>query len=137
MRLAMLANLVLAGFATPFFVGCGPAKAMVNGEVTVNGKLLKNGVIVFADAEGSKGDSVTASIQDGKYQLTTTLGKKTVQISAPIVIDKRKEFEGPDAQWVEITEEWLPDRYNAKTELTYEVIAGANTKKWELKAKPR
>ena len=115
--------------------GCA-SRATVSGEVTVNDKPLKNGVIVFTPAEGS-GAPVTGTITDGKYSLETTPGKKFVQISAPVVVGKRKEYDAPDAPFVEITEEWLPDNYHSRTELKMEVTNGANTKNWALKARPR
>ena len=117
--------------------GCGgPATATVGGEVTVGGVLLEKGVISFVPAEG-EGAPATANVVNGRYEIRTTPGNKRVQVSAPVVVGKRPEYNGPNAPMVEITAEGLPDRYNAKSELTYEVKPGGNTKNWELEGKLR
>lgn len=117
----------------PVFSACGPATGTVSGTVQINGSPAASGVISFVPAEGS-GEPATAEITSGKYEVQTTAGKKFVQISAPIVTGKRKEYEGPDAPLVEITEESLPPRYNSQTELNFEVQRGANAKDWDLQA---
>lgn len=111
--------------------GCGPSTGTISGSVTIDGKPLDSGVISFVPAEEGS-TPATANIAAGKYQLSTTTGKKIVQISAPIVVGKRKEYEGPDAPLVEITEERLPPKYNSQTELNIEVKAGANTQDFSL-----
>jgi hypothetical protein len=118
--------------------GCssGPASATVSGEVTVDGKPLAKGVISFAPADGV-GQPATGNIENGKYSVSTTAGKKMVQISAPIVTDKKKESSALDAPWIEITKESLPARYHTKTELTLDVQSGSNTKNWELNTKKK
>ena len=88
-------------------------------------------MISFVPAEAT-GTPTTANIEAGKYELTTSTGKKFVQISAPIVVGKRKEYEGPDAPLVEITDERLPAKYNSQTELTFDVAPGRNTKDFTL-----
>ena len=57
---------------------------------------------------------MTVEILNGKYATDKMVsGKKFVQISAPKVVGKRKEYEGPDAPLVELTEERLPPKYPA------------------------
>lgn len=129
-RLAFSFSIALICSAT-LLVGCGPAVGEVSGSVTVDGKPLASGVISYVPAEGS-GEPVTATIADGKYRLETTAGKKFVQISAPVIVGKRKEYEGPDAPLVEITDESLPPRYNSQTELSLEVKRGSNVRDWNL-----
>lgn len=126
-------GLVLGLGAAVLFAGCGggPASATVTGEVKVDGVALENGVISFTAADGT-GQSTTTDVTNGRYEIRTTAGKKIVQISAPVVIEKKKESNAPDAQWVEITTERLPDRFNSKTELTFEVQPGGNSKDWHL-----
>ncbi|HEY1189128.1 MAG TPA: hypothetical protein VGE74_15850 [Gemmata sp.] len=127
----------LAGAA--LLVGCGgsgPAPATVSGEVKVNGVAVEKGVISYIPAD-STGAPATGDIKNGRYEIATTAGKKRVQISVPVVKDRRKESQAPDAQWVEITAETLPEKYNAKTELTFDVVAGSNTKDWALDTKKK
>jgi len=111
--------------------GCGSRVGTVSGSVTIDGQPVDQGVISYVPAEAS-GTPATAQIVGGKYQVSTEVGKKFVQISAPVVVGRRKEYEGPDAPLVEITEERLPPKYNSQTELTFEVQPGANTKDWKL-----
>ena len=40
------------------------------------------------------------------------------------VIGQRKVYDTPDSPMLEITEEQIPDRYNSKSELNYEVVSG-------------
>jgi hypothetical protein len=60
-----------------------------------------------------------------------------VQISAPVVVGTRKEYDDPAAPTVEITQESLPDRYHTATELTFEALPGQNAKDWSVESKRR
>ncbi|HEY2412949.1 MAG TPA: hypothetical protein VGI40_11935 [Pirellulaceae bacterium] len=111
--------------------GCGPATGTVSGTVTVDGKPAASGVISFVPAEGA-GAPVTVDIQGGAYTAQAVAGSKRVQISVPVVTGQRKEYNGPDAPLVDITEESVPAKYNSETELTFELKRGANTKDWVL-----
>jgi hypothetical protein len=55
-----------------------------------------------------------------------------VQISAPVVVERRKAYEGADAPLIEVTRERLPARYNTQSELTVDLQPGPNTKDWVL-----
>jgi hypothetical protein len=127
-------GLTLCTLAIMLLPGCGggPSLANVSGEVKVDGIPLEKGVITFVPAEG-KGQPVTGDVVHGKYHVRTTVGKNIVMISAPVVIDKRKDAPTDDANWLEITTESLPDKYHSKTTLSFEVQSGSNTKDWDLK----
>jgi hypothetical protein len=128
---APLALLLSCSFGFPIVGGCGPAVSSVCGMVTVDRQPVASGVISYVPAEGG-GEPATATIAAGRYELHTSPGKKFVQISAPVVVGKRKEYEGADAPLVEITDESLPPRYNSQTELSFDVQRGKNTKDWSL-----
>src|SRR5262249_40612492 len=130
------AFLLVVALVVGLLGGCGSPTATVSGEVTVAGQPLEKGVISCIPADGN-GGPVTASIENGKYQLVTVPGKKVVQISAPVVVGQRPEHNGPGAAMVEITEEGLPEKYNSKTELTFEAKSGSNTKDWPIADKLR
>jgi hypothetical protein len=115
----------------PLLSACGPSTGTVRGTVTIDGEPLTGGVISFVPAEAT-GTPTTANVETGKYELTTSTGKKFVQISAPIVVGKRKEYEGEGAPLVEITDERLPAKYNSQTELTFDVVPGPSTKDFPL-----
>src|SRR4051812_19351908 len=77
-------------------IGCGPSIGTVSGTVTVDGQLVASGVISFVPAD-SNGTPVTVDINSGKYSAQAVAGSKLVQISAPTVTGRRKEYDGPDA----------------------------------------
>lgn len=116
--------------------GCdgGPASATVSGEVKVDGVPVADGTICFAPLDGT-GAPATAEIKDGKYEVRTTAGNKRVAISVPVVTAKRKMHAGPTAALVDVTTESLPAKYHSKSELSFDVQSGGNTKDWELSVK--
>jgi hypothetical protein len=131
-RVALLIVCLCLGISS--LPGCNTSTATVTGEVTVNGSPLGKGVISFVPADG-KGGPVTVNIEKGKYELKVAPGAKLIQVSAPRVTGKRPESNAPNAPLVEITEETVPERYNSKTELTFEVQPGSNTKNVNLTIK--
>lgn len=116
--------------------GCGPATVTIKGQVTLDGQPLSKGVIAFIPSD-IEGETATATIENGAYTVQTLAGNKRVQISAPVVTGTRKAFDGPGAPTLEITEESLPDRYHASTELTFTAQPGENTKDWSVESKRR
>ena len=128
---------VVAGCVTAgLLAGCssGPAPATVSGEVKVDGVPVANGTISYVPAD-STGAPASADIKNGRYEIRTTAGKKLVQVSVPVPGPKHKAYVGDDAPWVETTQESLPDKYHSKSELTFDVKAGSNTKDWDLSVK--
>ncbi len=133
LRGLLLLLLFLCGIT--LLTGCGPAAATVSGDVTVDGKPLAKGTIVYSPFDGA-GTSVQADIQDGKYELHTIVGKKRVQITENLGVEKKKEHNGPGAPWMEFPKgEGLPPRYNSKSELTHELTPGSNSKDWKVERK--
>ncbi len=125
----------LLGLATAgLLAGCGSGLATVTGEVKVDDKAVEKGVISYVPADGP-GAPATANIENGRYEIRTTPGNKKVQISVPVVTSKRPGSSAPGAPMIEITAESLPERYHSKTELSFEVKPGTNTKDWSLKRK--
>ena len=116
-------------------IGCGGSSvATVSGEVLVDGKPLTKGLIEFVALEGA-GDPARSEVINGRYDVTTTPGKKQVKISAPVVT--RRHQPSPGAPVSEVTEESLPDRYHSQSVLTLDVRPGSNTKKWEVESKKK
>jgi hypothetical protein len=117
-------------------LGCGQALGTVSGTVTVDGQPLAKGVISFVPADGN-GAPITAEIKSGSYAVQAVAGRKTVQISAPIVTGQRKEYNAADAPLVDITEESLPPKYNSESELTFDLNRGSQTKDWSVQSMRR
>ncbi|MES2791193.1 MAG: hypothetical protein V4719_16380 [Planctomycetota bacterium] len=107
--------------------GCGSQeipKALVRGNVLLNGAPLKEGAIKFIPIEGDGPTAGAVLKGDGEYSTEVPVGMMRVEITSPKVTGKRKAFDTPDSPTIEITEEQIPDRYNAKSELKYEVVSG-------------
>lgn len=116
--------------------GCSSeaGKAAVSGEVTLDGKPLKEGVIRFVPADGQS-PTADAAIVDGGFQATVPVGQKRVEISAPKVVGKRKMYDTPQSPWVDQVAELIPAHYNVKSTLTAEVKKGANQLGFDLTSK--
>lgn len=115
--------------------GASPNISTVAGTVTLDGQPLKSGTIRF-DATDGRTAAADASIADGKYTAKLPPGEKRVAITAPKVIGKKKMYDTPDSPTFDVTEESLPKRYNAQTELKLTVTSGAqDAPPFELKSK--
>jgi hypothetical protein len=126
-RVAPFALLVLALAA-----GCSSSTPTVDGTVTVDGQLLKEGTITFIPTDPTQGGTAGGLIKDGKFSVQVPLGDMTVKISAPKVVGKRKAYNTPDSPTVDITEELLPARYNTQSQLKITVKKGGQKEKFEL-----
>jgi len=123
--------------AVLLLAGCGkesgPLKVAVRGVVTLDGQPVPQGQIMLSDAAGVT-QSFGGEIKDGEYSLRSTLGKKKVSISSiQVVTGKQSKYGGIQGDPVsaenpaDVYEEVVPPKYNAKTELTIEVLeAGPN-----------
>jgi hypothetical protein len=118
-----------------FSLGCSAdvKHGMLSGTVTLDGQPLKSGTIRF-DSTNGKAHAADASITDGKYSAKIEPGDKRVSITSPKVIGKRKMYDTPDSPIVDVTEELLPKRYNAQSELTLKVEAGPQSKDFALQS---
>ncbi len=107
-------------------VGCGEKIYTVSGTVSYDGKPVENGNIVFEAADGGPG-LASGGIKDGKYTLQSKPGKKKVAITGyrPKAGSDPKDPQPP-------TEEYIPAKYNIKSELTKEVTSGENRFDFDL-----
>lgn len=130
-------SLLAAAALLVVLAGCGPSTGTVSGTVTVNGQPATSGIISFVPADG-KTAPVTVEIQSGgQYSAQAVAGAKQIQISIPVVVGKRPEYNGPGAPMIEITEESVPAKYNSETELTFDLKPGANQKDWAVESVKR
>lgn len=123
------------------FIGCGqqgPARCVVSGLVTFNGKPIANGEIRFVPTVS--GPVSGAPIIDGNYIVEhkggVPLGKHTVRITA-YTIDANDAAldEGDIAEIGGASEyQYLPPEFNEESRLTVEITAENNpfTKDFEL-----
>ncbi len=111
--------------------GCNKGKQYqaLSGTVTVDGAPLKNGLINFFPV--GEGTAAGGQIKDGTFELGIesgpTPGNYRVEITGSRPTGK-KEFDIDLKQEVDVEEQFLPPRYNLKSELTCEVVAGGENK---------
>jgi hypothetical protein len=132
--------------ALAFAAGCGSAtteqaKAKVKGTVTVDGKPLATGKVVFDARNGQP--PADLDILDGKFEGYAPAGQCKVQLTAykqmtmkeKMAKEGKKGLDGPGYdQPVQVNT--LPDRYNAKSDISREVSADRpNDFSFDLKSK--
>lgn len=128
--LFILLNAVMM-FASGCSGGNAPGMVTVDGTVSFNGSPLPEGKVVFEPAEGEDSRPFAASIRDGKFEIETTPGKKTVRITASrletpkgMSTKERGAMEVGGANTVPV--QYIPDRYNRNSELSVEVNGDGN-----------
>jgi hypothetical protein len=103
-----------------------PPAYEVTGSVTVEGEPLVEGAISFDPADG-KGSVYGGLIRNGAYSVKAAAGPKLVRILGM----KKLGAVGPDGQ--PMASQFLPPRYNTKTEIKAVVEPKRNDLSFELK----
>lgn len=122
-------SVVLAGAAS--LAGCGGGGSTVGrveGLVTLDGKPLPGAQVEFIPASGRPSLAETGT--DGRYRLRYTMDQEGAIVGAHTV----KIHTAVDGR-VDRSEELVPARYHAKSELRADVKAGSNKFDFELKSK--
>lgn len=100
-------------------------RGRLTGTVTIDGELAGNGAMNFTPVDGS-GPTAGAKVVDGKFTAVLPVGTNKVAIFVPKVVGKRKLYNTPDSPVAEVMGESLPEKYNANTELTVDIVHGDN-----------
>lgn len=105
--------------------GCSRGKPVgdVQGTVTVNGQPLAEGSIRFIPVNGDTA-ATGGLIKDGAFRVEVPVAKQRVEFSAN-VIDREKTPPNATADQI-VMKKLVPDRYNARSELTLDVVSGVN-----------
>ena len=127
--------------------GCGspsgrPTGEAISGAVTLDGNPLDRGIIQFKPAD-PKGLFASADIVDGKYAITSSLGPQPgtyrVEVNSPEggpIVPSTDPVKAMEQASAPPPKERIPERYNAKSELTAEIKAGGpNSYNFDLKSK--
>lgn len=111
--------------------GCGrPAGVVSTGSVTLDGKPVATGAIVFKPDDKSVA-AEGAMIQAGRFRIVGKPGRRRVEISASAPAPGTPDPPTGPVQFVEI----VPPRYNTKSTLSVEVKApGPNTFTFDLES---
>lgn len=124
-RRCVAGSLICTGL---FLTGCrfqtGPSMYPVTGSVEFDGKPVEDGDILFYPEEKELAPDA-GKIVNGQYKLQAKEGRKTVQIRATRVVPGKTQPH-PSGGTMEVREDYIPERYNTKTELTAEITAGSD-----------
>ncbi|MDA0835946.1 MAG: hypothetical protein O2955_17725 [Planctomycetota bacterium] len=132
-----------ACFVLPLFAltGCGKSdldRANVSGQVSFDGKPIEVGTIAFVPTGDTKGPVSGGRIENGTYTLTgaqgAVIGSHKVEITGTRKTGEKIPAVPPATGEMELTEQFIPEKYNKQTTLTADIVAGTNEKDFELSA---
>jgi hypothetical protein len=118
--------------------GCGkqgPERVIVSGTVTYQGQPLKEGCIRVVPVGGTAAPVTVAAIVDGRYALTAhggvPVGAHKIEVTA-YRANKRSSaavspLDSPGVETSAAVVQFIPAKYNTKTELQVTVPSGSRT----------
>jgi hypothetical protein len=119
-RYLFLAFLVVAGCSR------GDGLATVRGSVTCDGQPVAQGSIQFTPVDGNA-PTAAIPIQDGNYDLRVAPTKMRVEIHGYKKVGmKSLTANDPKSPQVDDLREYIPEKYNAQSELTADIHSGEN-----------
>ena len=114
---------LLAGIS---LVGCGgsqgPATYPVQGTITFDGVPVAQGQIIFRPVDTQLLPQAV-NFTDGKYTVRLNAGQQAVSITATREVPDKFDTSNPGEQ-TPVVEQYIPDKYNARTELQIDVSKG-------------
>ena len=129
----MLCGLSLCGCGST-----GPERASVQGEVTLGGKPLEKGSILFRPTEGTTGPTAGGTIENGKYSIPKNsgpmVGTNRIEINAFHATGRKvpKVIGNPQAGLMDEVIEIVPKQYNVDSTLVREITRNSNTLDFQL-----
>lgn len=116
--------------------GCGetgPTRAPIAGVVTVAGKPLEAGRILFTPIAPNQGPATSARIAGGEYKLPKVegpvVGQNRVEVEADLKIDFALDDEAAFAKRGKpLPPNPIPPKYNSRSTLAVEIKAGEENK---------
>ncbi len=113
--------------------GSGKPMGTVVGTVSLNGEPLKEGRIIFRDTTGQEA-SGASKVEGGTYKLTVPPADMKVEITAYREVPGKFMELNPGVK-TPVIEQFVPEQYNVKSELTAKVVAGKNQFDFSLNEK--
>lgn len=132
MRMAFLRAAGLLVCILLAVAGCGDeTTGTVQGTVKFGGKLVEKGAITFVPMDGNN-PTAGGPIVDGQFSVRVPVGNAKVVINGTKVIGKKKIYNTPNSPEMPLTDELLPDKYNDKSQLQFDVKPGTSEKHFDL-----
>lgn len=137
-------------FVVVAWIGCGgetgPSRSRIEGLVKLDGTPIPEGTINLVPIGQTKGPTASAQIKEGVYQSEDNKGPVAGTYRVEILAYRAGKAtssegipgatSGPSAaSSAPQVEMYIPSKFNATSELTFEVTAGVNKKDFELKSK--
>lgn len=140
MRGRRFLGLGLAAVAIIFVAGCGGSsdRLAINGMVTLDGAAIPKGSIALRPLESTRSPSAGAEIIDGQFSVPAEKGVRPGQFRVEILAMRKtgKTIKDPVFGPTEVEEQYLPARYNARSDLTAEITEDhAGELRFELNSK--
>jgi hypothetical protein len=132
MNIRTIAAIFLVGLIAAGLVGCGesgPVRAPVVGQVTVGGKPLAAGRILFTPIEPNHGPAASSRIINGEYKLSKeegpVVGENRVEVEADLPIGFALDDEAAFAKRGKpLPPNPIPPAFNTESTLAVEIKAG-------------
>jgi hypothetical protein len=135
----LMVGLVVAG------AGCGGSNiATVSGRVTLDDKPVPNAMVIFEPLANEKDPgpgSQGRTDQNGRFTLETMTGAKSGALVGPhrvrITLYEGEEEVPSSGSDMKFRRRIIPDEYNARSTLTFDVPPGGSTEaNFDLKSRP-
>jgi hypothetical protein len=140
----VVGNLASAAFLALAALGCGsggPERFGLGGQVIFDGQPIPEGDIAFRPAAGTKGPSVAGLIVNGAYSIPAdkgpVAGSYAVTITAERKTGRQVKTELVGDAMGDVYEQYVPERYNARTELKADVTESRDDLNFDLSSKKK
>jgi hypothetical protein len=137
MKTRMLCLLLIPMAAMLGCVGKDPNRSAIGGNVTLDGKPVERGSIVFVATDGTKGAATGGQIEGGRYQIAgkdgAAVGWNRVEVRAVRKTGRMiPKGLGGTGKMIEEQAEGVAARFNARSTLKLDVKPGDNTANFEV-----
>ena len=137
-ELSMQGRLVLfvfvaASFSCLALTGCGPLdpRATIHGTVSLDGKPVANGQVIFIPAD-SKLAAAGSALKDGSFTVVVHKGPHQVKVEASVEERRSPNPNAPPEEAGVTYRSIIPPRYNEKSTLTFDVQSAQDKPAFDL-----
>ena len=120
-------------------LGCGGTdRQALRGTITLDGKPLPLGTITLKPQQGTRSPTASSEVSDGKFFIPAKNGLHVGQFHVEVLAMRVKNgdtYDPSKAYEYNQIEQYLPQRYNYRSELLAEIKKGKNSLDFELQSK--